>query len=472
MKLKRLMSKYAMISILLALMFNYTIVRAEVTLPAIFSSHMVLQQNAQVALWGKAKPKTRLTVLSSWNHKMYSVNTAEDGSWNLKIATPEAGGPYEITFNDGVKLTLSDVLIGEVWLCAGQSNMEMPVKGFSNQPILHSNDLLMGAEEPGVRIFRVEKNISKNLVSAIDSKWEVTHAGNVKEFSAVGYQFARMLQQSLKVPVGIIQSAYGGTDIEAWMDKNSLMSFSDFKIPAAEAKIGKNDPGVLYNAMINPIKGYHIKGVLWYQGENNRFNPLTYDKKMAAMVALWRKEWNCGTWPFYYVQIAPNNYKDQKEQIPLLYEAQSRAMKLIPNSGMVVSVDAGSMSTIHPPDKTIISKRLAYWALANTYGKVGISYMGPVYQSIKTTEDSCVLTFDNVLNGMTTFDQKLISFEIAAEDRIFHPAEAKITGRTIIVKNIGVKNPVAVRYAFKDVSAGNLYNVEGLPAAPFRTDNW
>jgi len=446
--------------------------QANVTLPAIFGSGMVLQQKESIKIWGKAKANANVLISPSWNAKVYTVKVDRNGAWQTGVTTPVAGGPYSITFNDGTKLVLSDVLIGEVWLCSGQSNMEMPVKGFGNQPILNSNDMLLDAEEPGVRLFRIEKNMSRTPLDGLTNKWEHTNASTVKEFSAVGYQFARILQQKLKVPVGIIQCAYGGTDIEAWMTKNSLLDFSDFKNPPDTAKLIKNDPAVLFNGMLNPIIGFNIKGTLWYQGENNRVNPQTYAKKMAAMVKDWRTQWGIGEWPFYYVQIAPNVYKDHKEDIPLLYEAQAKAMTLIPNSGMAVSVDAGSQATIHPPNKTIIAKRLAYWALAKTYGKEGIAFMGPIYKSLKITDDKAILSFDNIALGLTAYDQKLISFELAGDDKIFHPADAVISGKTVVVKSIAVKKPVAVRYAFKDNAVGNLYNVEGLPLGPFRTDNW
>ena len=465
------MRKYfLLILVFLACVFQNA--RANVTLPAIFGNGMVLQQKETVKIWGKAKFNANVIITTSWNAKTYTAKANADGSWKTSITTPIAGGPFIITFNDGNKLVLSDVLIGEVWLCSGQSNMEMPIKGFANQPILNSNDILLDAEEPGVRLFRIEKNMSRTPLDLLNNKWEHTNTLTVKEFSAVGYQFARILQQKLKVPVGIIQCAYGGTDIEAWMTKKSLADFNDFKNPPDTAKIGKNDPAVLFNAMLNPVIGFAIKGVLWYQGENNRVNPLTYDKKMAAMVKDWRTRWAAGEWPFYYVQIAPNVYKDHKEDIPLLYEAQYGAMSLIPNSGMVVSVDAGSQTTIHPPNKTIISKRLAYWALGKTYGKAGISYSGPVYKSLRVADGKATLSFDQIALGLTAYDQKLLSFEIAGEDKVFYPAEAVISGKTIIVKNEKVKQPIAVRYAFKDNAVGNVYNVEGLPLMPFRTDIW
>lgn len=446
--------------------------QAKVVLPVIFGNGMVLQQKEQVKFWGMANKNATLTISTSWDKKTYNVKVDANGKWQTKIATPTAGGPFQIAFNDGAKLVLTDVLIGEVWLCSGQSNMEMPVKGFANQPILNSADILLDSDAPGVRLFRVPKAMSKEKLDTLSAKWERTTASTVREFSAIGYQFARLLQQKLGVPVGIIQTAYGGTDIEAWMTKSSLTGFSDYKVPLATDKITKNDPAVLFNAMVNPIIGFQIKGVLWYQGENNRFNPLTYDKKMEAMVAEWRKLWAIGEWPFYYVQIAPNKYKDVKENIPLLYEAQAIAATLIPNSGMVVSVDVGSHTTIHPPDKTTISKRLAYWALAKNYGKDGLTVSGPEYKSLKISGEKAVISFDNIPLGLTSNNQKLISFELAGEDKVFVEAEASIVGKTVVVTSQKVKSPIAVRFAFKDDLFGNLYNVEGLPIGPFRTDDW
>ncbi len=457
---------------LLALLLSGAACFATVTLPSVFNNHMVMQRNAEVAVWGKAKSNSKLTLTSSWNRKVYTTNTGSDGSWKIMLATPEAGGPYQLTFNDGTKLVLSDILIGEVWLCSGQSNMEMPVQGYGNQPTLHGNDLLVEADQPGIRLFKVGRNMTDTLVNDVNTSWEVASTATVKDFSAVGYQFALMLQKSLNVPVGIIQTAFGGTNIEAWMDKKSLEGFNDYSPRQGNGKIHKNDAAVLYNAMVNPLIGYHIKGVLWYQGENNRFNAASYDKKMASMVALWRKQWNCGEWPFYYVQIAPNLYRDGAEKTTELYESQVNGMKIIPNSGMVVSVDAGSLSTIHPPDKTIISKRLAYWALANTYGKNGIAFRGPAYKSMKVKEAKIELSFDDIPLGLTAYDKPLISFEIAGADKVFKPAVAVITGKSVWVESKDVDQPVAVRYAYQNGASGNLYSVEGLPAAPFRTDNW
>jgi sialate O-acetylesterase len=450
---------------------------ARVTLPSIIDNNMVLQQKTNVALWGKAKPGLKIAIHTGWNRKLYNVTAAADSTWKVMVATPSAGGPYEITFNDGEPLVLKNILIGEVWLCTGQSNMEMPMKGFGNQPILHSNDLLVDAENSQIRLFRIEKAMTRSpQENCKAAPWEDANAQSVKEFSAVGYQFAKLLQEKLKVPVGVIMSANGGTRIEAWMDKNSLLAFPETRIiPELDtAKIIKNDATVLYNAMIHPIEGYGINGVLWYQGESNRNNANIYDKLMQTMVSAWRKLWKIGDWPFYYVQIAPHFYteRDVRGLAPFLREAQEKALALIPNSGMVVTMDIGSDKTIHPPDKTTVSKRLAYHALSNVYGKKGISFASPTFKSMKVTDTSIYINFQNTPNGLAMTGTALSAFEIAGEDKIFHAAKARISGNGIMIEKGAVVKPVAIRYAFKDFTVGDLFSTEGLPVAPFRTDTW
>jgi sialate O-acetylesterase len=447
----------------------------KITLPSVIAGNMVLQQKTEVALWGRAKNLSNVTVIVSWNNKTYSVKSGTDGNWKLYVKTPSAGGPYSISFSDGEKLVLKDILIGEVWLCSGQSNMEMPVQGFKNQPILHSNELLMDAENPQIRLFRLERALSRTLQNdCIGTGWENATAQSVKEFSAVGYQYAKILQQKLKVPVGVIMSTWGGTNIESWMNENSLIQFPQIKILSSidTSKIIKNEPTVLFKGMIHPVVGFGIKGVLWYQGEANRHNPQDYDKLMAAMVSEWRQIWNSGEWSFYYVQISPFAYNDKAGPAAPLREAQQKAMKQIPNSGMVVSMDVGEEKLIHPADKTTISNRLAYWALANDYGIKGLAYASPVYQSMKVEKNVVKINFENAPNGLSSFGKTIVAFEIAGEDKIFHPAEARITADGIVVQSESVKIPVAVRYAFKDWVIGDVYNTEGLPLAPFRTDKW
>ncbi|MXV51929.1 sialate O-acetylesterase [Pedobacter sp. HMF7647] len=449
--------------------------KAKILLPSIFSDNMVMQQNSKVAIWGKAKANAAVTMTTSWNNKKYITRSDAKGEWKLSVISTKAGGPYSIIINDGNPLVLKNILLGEVWLCSGQSNMGMPVKGYPNQPVLNSTDILLDCDNPQIRIIRYETSMSKTpQYDCTSTSWQLPNPTNVSEFSAVGYQFAQILQRKLKIPVGVIMSAVGGTRIEAWMSENSLQSFPEVKIPGLSdtSNITKNTPTVLFNAMIKPFSGYTLKGIIWYQGEANRDNPQIYDKLMGAMVSEWRQLWNSGKLPFYYVQIAPFTYKDRVGSASLLREAQAKASLQIPNSGMVVSMDVGEENSIHPRDKTTISKRLANWALANDYGMNGLPFASPVYKSHTINKNGIVISFDNAPNGLTSLNKAINAFEIAGSDKVFYPATAKVTGKGVLVQNDLVEEPVAVRYGFKDWVVGDLFNTEGLPVAPFRTDNW
>lgn len=297
----------------------------------------------------------------------------------------------------------------------------------------------------------------------------------VRRFSAVGYLFSRILQEKLNVPVGIIQSTWGGSPIQAWMDVKVLDSFKNDGafIDKSVTKAAHQTPGNLFNGMIAPLIGFRIAGVLWYQGEQNRYNPALYKKLLPAMVKSWREDWHLGEWPFYYVQIAPMDYpKEQKALVPLMREAQMQAAGSIPNSGMVVTLDAGDEKSIHPPDKALVAKRLAFWALAKVYEKKGIAFEGPVYKSMKISKESIELYFDNAPNGLTSFGKKFSLFEIAGEDKVFYPAKTAYKEGGLSVHSDLVKEPRAVRYAFKDWVTGDLFNTEGIPASSFRTDEW
>lgn len=437
---------------------------AKVILPPVITDNMVLQQKSNTALWGKAIPGTKITIETSWNKKNYSVIAQGDSSWRIKVSTPAAGGPYTISFHDGEVLILKNILIGEVWVCSGQSNMSMPVNGFKNQPVAGSDALLKHAENPEIRLMQIQRQYALSPeFSCKVSPWTAANPESVAEFSAVGYIYAKLLQEKLKVPIGIIMTAWGGTRIEAWTDPES--------IARPTTKITHNSPTVLYNAMINPITGYGIKGVIWYQGEANRSNASEYAQLMQQMVKGWRKAWNIGEWPFYYVQIAPFKY-DGANNSAFLREAQFKASTSIPNCGMVVSLDVGKENFIHAPDKTTIAQRLALWALANNYGMHKLAYASPAYQSHTITGDMVQISFSHAEHGLSSSGKKLQAFEIAGEDKVFHPATATIKGATVVLKSENVKTPVAVRYAFKDWVTGDLFNTEGLPAAPFRTDNW
>ena len=446
---------------------------AKIHLPSVIDNNMVLQQQSKVALWGTTDRHAKVTINCSWNNKTFSVNPVADGSWKILVQTPAAGGPYRIVFSDGDKLVLSNVLIGEVWICSGQSNMEMPVAGFRNQPVANSNRILMEADNPEIRIFSLARNLSVTpLKDGKSSGWQAEDAATVKKFSAVGYQFAKMIQETLKVPVGIIGTYWGGTMIEAWMSAESLGSFSGIQIPKDTTGVNKNSPTVLYNAMINPLIGYGIRGMIWYQGEQNWMEPALYEKLFPAMVKDWRKSWGYGDFPFYYVQIAPYAYPDKRELVPRLREAQSKLPDQIPAAGMVVTMDIGNEHTVHPADKTTVSRRLVYWALANVYGKKDLEFASPAFKSMQVARDTINIQFDHAANGLTSFGKEIAGFEIAGADSVFYPANAVITGKGIRLTSLKVKKPVAARYDFKDWVQGGLFGVDGLPVAPFRTDQW
>jgi sialate O-acetylesterase len=460
--------------LLLLLIAVQTSTFAVIRLPELFSDNMVLQQKSKAAIWGYAEKNEKVSLTTSWDKEQYTVVANSKGYFKLHVQTPVAGGPYTIVLKGSSTITLTNVLIGEVWLCSGQSNMGMTINGNINEPVLNANDMVMNATNPNIRLFKVNTlRADTGLSTFPNSNWQISSPSSVRKFSAVAYLYAKILNAQLKVPVGVIMSTVGGTRIEAWMSEESLINFPQKKIIVHPKNkvITANDPTVLFNAMINPLIGYGIKGVLWYQGEGNRPDYQFYDKLMASMVHDWRKKWDQGEWPFYYVQIAPWNYKViDNETVPRLREAQSRAMQLIPNSGMVVSIDVGSEFTIHPPDKETISKRLAYWALSKTYKIEGISYQSPTYRSMKVNGENISVLFDHAATGLTSYGHKISAFEIAGSNLKFFPATATITATGLNLRNENVKNPVHIRYAFKDWIVGDLFNTDGLPVTPFRTD--
>ncbi|MBO9635183.1 MAG: glycoside hydrolase family 88 protein [Chitinophagaceae bacterium] len=441
-------------------------------LPAIIASNMVLQQQTNTPLWGWAAPNAAITISTSWNQKRYITKADAKGNWRVAVSTPKAGGPYSITISDTKPVTLSNVMIGEVWLCSGQSNMEMPVKGFRNQPILGAEETILESNNPNLRLFRVERATALEPVNDVDARWEASAPQGAREFSAVGYGFAKILQQQLGVPVGIIQATWGGTPIQGWMSEANLKEFPETKMPAHRTVINKNHPLVLYNGMIHPLIGYAVKGVLWYQGETNRAEYAIYEKMMPSMVKNWRESWGGKDWAFYYVQLAPYKYPSAAAEAPYMREAQEKAGAQIPHSGMAICMDAGDSLTIHPANKTVVSRRLAYLALGKTYGIEGISYQNPSFKSMKLVNDTAKIAFDNAALGLTTYGKELNGFEMAGEDQTFHPAKAWITNDGVYAISDKVNKPIAVRYAFKDYIITNLCNTDGLPVAPFRTDNW
>lgn len=460
---------------------------AKVVLPHILNDNMVLQQQSNVKLWGKANPNKKVKVSPSWNKEVYSTVAGSDGNWKITVATPKAGGPYELKFTDGEELILKNILIGEVWFCSGQSNVEMPVRGFEFEYVEGANDLIAKAgESTPVRIFSSDFNkegwfrqYSKTPLDDCKGEWFTNTSENVAPTSAVAYCFAKYLQQALGIPVGIVVSSWGGSTVEAWMSEETILPFA---VDLSYLREGKEVPKpiqqmpcVLFNAKVAPLTNFMIKGMIWYQGESNRHNADQYSRMLPAMVDDYRKRWGLEKLPFYYVEIAPHAYGDAAGTSAAYFrEMQQGLMKVIPHSGMVSTMDIGSHDFIHPPKKKEVGRRLAYWALAKDYGVNNIGYKTPVFQSMEIKDNKAFITFENAPGKVYPMSQPLASFEIAGKDKVFYPAEATVDVKTkqLLVWSATVPEPIAVRYAFRNYAKASLFDYYGLPVAPFRTDNW
>ena len=645
-------------------------------LAPLFQDNMVIQQQTDVPVWGKGDPGSSVTIQTSWGKKA-DVIVQSDSTWMMKVSTPRAGGPFQMTFRHGKYVTVvRNILIGEVWLCSGQSNMEMPLEGWPpSDTIANSASEIENALYPSIRMFTVMRSFEPTPMTNCVGSWSECSPLDVRSFSATAFHFGKILHKTLNVPIGLINSSFGGTFVEAWMDKNSLSAFKEYagtlkqldesrdkfqslvqwitKHPAipiteqdplrryvglnfndeqcinknfndktwSEMKLpttweqtevgnfdgvvwfrklvnlpsawkgqdlilclgpiddmdetyvngkkvgehtsdgfwsvdrvykipgslvqdsllqiavrvidlrggggvwGKNTkmvltldssnmisletnwkylpvaelrsntfyvfgadgneyanrpkfplnfsqdtPTSLFNGMINPLVPFALRGAIWYQGENNVSNSWLYSKLLTSLITGWRTDFQCGEFPFYYVQIAPYDYgKDSKSQ--LLREAQLQTMS-IKNTGMVVIMDIGNPKNIHPADKENVGKRLAAWALAKTYGKK-VPFTGPNYKSMKVEKGKIVLIFEYADKGLVIKERnKENNFLIAGEDKVFKKAVVQVQGKTLVVSNTEIAKPVAVRYAWSNVEEGTLYNKEGLPASSFRTDTW
>ena len=470
-------TKFLSLGFILFLSTALVSLKAEIKMPAIFGDNMVLQQQSEAALWGWAKPNSSVRVTTSWNRKSYSAKSNGEGYWKLKVNTPAASyTPYTITISDGKAVTLQNILIGEVWVCSGQSNMEMPMKGFSNQPIEGGPEAIATSRNPGIRCFTMKKASKSAPQQDGEGTWQVAGPETTPNFTATGYFFGRLLNQALDIPVGLIHTSWGGSRIEAWMTPSSIKSVvADARIPATDAEIKSQngDPTVLYNGMLHPIVGYGIRGAIWYQGEANRSEPEQYVKLFDKMVREWRTIWEVGEFPFYYCQIAPYNYRGGLNS-GFIREAQSKGMETTPNTGMAVLMDAESPACIHPPKKKQAGERLALWALAKTYGMDKIHHRSPEVKSVNMEGRVAVLTMDISANpGLTTYGKEILQFQIAGDDKRFYPAKAALSGNRIFVFSPNVEKPAAVRYCFNDTEATEIFTVEGsLPLSSFRTDDW
>jgi sialate O-acetylesterase len=484
--------------------------QAAVRLPALISDNMVLQQEVPANVWGWADPGEKVTV--TFGDKSATATADAAGKWRVKLPELKSGAVGELTIAGTNTLTIKNVAVGEVWVCSGQSNME-----FSVGSVMNATEEVSGADFPLIRHFAVTRSAKSEPQEDVKGKWEVCAPQTVKSFTAVGYFFGRELHRTMKVPVGLIHSSWGGTAAELWTAWPVLQSNEAFKpitaawektvaeYPAAKAKYDEEmlawteaekkakeagttppakpkapkggdifgSPSCLYNGMIAPLLPYTVRGFTWYQGEANAGNPNLYAKLFPTMIQSWRTAWNEPEAPFLFVQLA--NFM-QRQDNPTdtnwarLREAQALALEL-PHTGMAVAIDVGEAKDIHPKDKQTVGKRLALSALATVYYR-DFAYSGPMFSGAQAEDNRVRLTFRHSDGMKAANGDKIIGFSIAGEDRKFYWANAEISGDHIIVSSPEVKEPAAVRYAWADNPECNLVNAAGLPAGPFRTDTW
>ncbi|WP_370174332.1 sialate O-acetylesterase [Leeuwenhoekiella palythoae] len=462
--------------------FSFFTAKAELKLSAVFSDHMVLQQQIEAPIWGWSSSNARIQIKPSWTTQTFDAKVS-DGVWKTTITTPAAGGAYSITIQQGSEvLTLIDVLIGEVWLCSGQSNMEMPLKGFPGQPVEGGNNQIVRANNNQLRLFTVPRATTLKPQSDLVGNWQEAKPSTAANFSATAWYFGTLLQDVLDVPVGLIHVAYGGSNVEAWMNAEMLKDFREVALPLTDQDLEKDPnrvPTTLFNGMLSPIIGYGIKGCIWYQGESNYDRPFTYQALFETMVKGWRGLWNQGDFPFYFAQIAPFNYKQFHPEDALikynsayLREAQIKASKSISNAGIAILMDVGEKNNIHPKLKKQGGERLAYLALAKTYDITGFEFESPEFNALEINDDKVTVSFNNVPNGITAYDKEIKGFEIAGDDKVFYPAEVILRRKSVILSSSKVKRPIAVRYLFKDFAQAELFSTGGLPISSFRSDSW
>ena len=428
-----------------------------------------------MTLWGHADGK-KVTVTPSWGGEPAVASVDRNGKWSLRLQTPAAGGPYEITFDDGTPTQVRNILIGEVWLCSGQSNMSMPMNGFSGQPIEGALDIIMDATPSvPIRMCMVGRKASVTPEEDCKVTWKENTPGAASVQGAVSYMFALRIQKALGVPVGIINTSWGGSKIEAWIDRSTMeKEWPETKIPAEVPEKGPHQqPTLLYNGMVAPLAPFTAKGIIWYQGESNRSNAKDYARLTASYVGAMRRIWDADL-AFYAVQIAPYRYGDPKGPV-FLMEAQEKALDIVPHSGLARTLDLGDYYTIHPPRKREVATRLAALALQHEYGMKGLTADAPRFNTMTVEDGKVTLSFH--LNGshLGPISKQLEGFELAGADKVFHPATTAVVTKDkkgVIVRCKEVPEPVAVRYAFHNYATASLFNDLNIPVGPFRSDDW
>jgi len=458
---------------------------AEVKLPSVIGSHMVLQQGEPVPIWGLAEAGEEVSV--TFGNAKVSAKADAEGKWQVNLPSMKANAKgVNLVVKGSNEIVLEDVLVGEVWLCSGQSNMEWTVARSAN-----AKEEIAAANYPLIRHIKVPHRPSAKPESDVNtSGWQVASPATARNFTAVGYYFARELLREVKVPVGLIGSNWGGTRIEPWIAPEGFKAIPALKADFADKlsefphrngnRIHHQSALALYNGMIHPLLPYAIKGALWYQGESNNGEGMLYHEKMKALIAGWRSVWNKPELPFYFVQLAPFNYRGDRKKLPGIWQAQLETLK-VPHTGMAVITDIATVRDIHPPNKQDVGKRLSLWALAKLYGKKDLVHTGPLFKNSDFSEGKgriavyfqthggIVLESGPKGHGLTTTDGKPPShFEVAGEDGAWHPAKATINyGDHITAESDKVAKPVHVRFAWDQGAMPNLVNRAGLPASPF-----
>lgn len=499
------------LSALMSLAGLVGVARAEIRLPAVVGDHMVLQRDLPLPIWGWADPGEEVTV--TFGDAKAKATADANGKWRVTLPAMKAGKALEMTLSGKNTIKLVDILLGEVWLGSGQSNMQWSVQ-MSSDP----DKEIAAANYPEIRLFSVPLVPSGTPANDVKSQWVACTPETIKNFSGVLYFFGRELHKDLQVPIGLINTSWGGTRIEPWTPPEgiasqselrgdlewvnarkadhqkaldaSLAQYRDWIASAEKAKAAGreipdppaapphplNSNGVstgLYNGMIHPLVPFAMRGAIWYQGEANVGEAMLYNTRMKALIQGWRTVWGQGDFPFLFVQLAPFDYGGVPTRLPELWEAQAATLAL-PNTGMAVTTDlVASLKDIHPPNKQDVGKRLARWALAKTYHRSDVEFSGPVFDSLAVEGKQMKLKFKHADGGLVSRDGKPLNwFSIAAADKKFVPAEAVIDGDSVVVSSPGVSEPVAVRFGWHQLAEPNLANKAGLPPSPFRTDTW
>ena len=481
--------------LLLAILMAVSVTtQAKVRLHHLVSDNMIIQQQTDVRLWGWAKPGKKVTATTSWSEQRATAKADKQGRWLLTVKSPKASyEPLSITFDDGDgTVTISNVLAGEVWVCAGQSNMEMPVKGFWGCPVEDYNQVVIdAARHSGVRSAKIPSIMRMEPQEDADTRWVDCSPATVGEFSATGYFFARVMHQALDCPIGLIEANKGGSRVESWLTKENLEKYTQeptdtMGIVNARKEYDYNRALVWGNGTFNPILNYTVKGILFYQGCSNVGDPGNqYSERLKLLVDQWRQQFALGELPFYFVQIAPFAYDNDDVQGTtgaLLREQQLRAAQIIPNSSLVCTLDLVypyEYTQIHPTQKRQVGERLAWTALNRDYGFEQVLYKSSTYKDMTVKDDKVFIHLQDNYHADAPYEQ-IQGFEVAGEDRVFHPATARHYWRpgggywdeAIVVTSPEVSQPIAVRYCFRNFQLGNVKNGANLPLFPFRTDNW